>query len=207
MISPPFLAQGSEDAIGSQVVWMLWLTVFLSIFLVPAYYSRLFILGVGWAPMAAVVCWMIARRKGLSTRRFAVMGGVFSVLLLFPWVYIVLRMVNLRVPQLLVILFYVTVYASWAINLFWAFQYPDHAVGMERVAIWIWALVSATGFLASLGWLLIKYESPPSPRATRNPAWSERMPELRHLIPFMLLAVSSAPSIWGQLGMLYEFFL
>ena len=40
---------------------------------------------IAWSPFAALICARIARRNGLSARRYAMYGAMYSVLLFLPW--------------------------------------------------------------------------------------------------------------------------
>ena len=69
-----------------------------------------------WAPVAAAICWAVARYKGLDAKRCAVIGGVFSVLLFFPWLYFLLQMLNVRVPRVFIGMTYVVLYTGWLLS-------------------------------------------------------------------------------------------
>ena len=73
-------------------------------------------IGLPWAPFAAWICARSARKKGLDVRRHAVAGAACSALLFLPWVYLILRMNGGKVPDALVRLFYIGVFASWALG-------------------------------------------------------------------------------------------
>ena len=66
-----------------------------------------------WAPFGALVCALIAWRRGLSPYRYAVAGAVCSALFFLPWVYLAARMLGWAVPKPLAALPYVVLYASW----------------------------------------------------------------------------------------------
>ena len=68
---------------------------------------------IAWAPAGALFCALIARGRGLSPRRCAIMGAVCSALFFLPWVYLVIRMSGRRVPKIVVVLAYAVIYASW----------------------------------------------------------------------------------------------
>ena len=70
-------------------------------------------LGVIWTPAATVICGVIAHKRGLNPIRYAMIGGVYSALLFFPWLYLLLRMLERRVPQTLIVVFYASVLLGW----------------------------------------------------------------------------------------------
>ena len=47
---------------------------------------------VAWSPFAALICARIARRRGLSAKRLAVHGAIYSALLFFPWRHLTRQM-------------------------------------------------------------------------------------------------------------------
>ena len=53
--------------------------------LVPTAMLALF--GVVWTPIGAMTCALIARTKGLSPGRYAMIGALYSTLSFLPWVY------------------------------------------------------------------------------------------------------------------------
>ena len=66
-----------------------------------------------WAPFGALICALIAWRRGLNPRRYAVAGAAHSVLFFLPWVYLAARMLGVRVPKPLVVLGCAVAYAAW----------------------------------------------------------------------------------------------
>ena len=60
-----------------------------------------------WAPFGALICALIAWRRGLSP----VAGAVYSALFFLPWVYLAARMLGRAVPKPLAVLPYVVLYA------------------------------------------------------------------------------------------------
>ena len=70
-------------------------------------------LGLALAPFSAITCALLARRRGLSAKRHALAGGIFSVLLVGPSVYLILRLLNKRPPASLINLFYLAVFILW----------------------------------------------------------------------------------------------
>ena len=96
------------------------ITTVLAIYLPVAFLA----LDLAWAPFAAWICARSARKKGLDVRRHAVAGALYSALMFWPWVYLILRMNGRRVPSMLVRLFYISVFTSWMFgSIFWTFLF------------------------------------------------------------------------------------
>ena len=47
-----------------------------------------------WAPFGALVCALIAWRRGINLYRCAVAGAAYSALFFLPWVYLAARMLG-----------------------------------------------------------------------------------------------------------------
>lgn len=47
---------------------------------------------IAWAPFAALICALTARRRELNRVRYAIAGAVYSALLFLPWLYLIRRM-------------------------------------------------------------------------------------------------------------------
>ena len=47
---------------------------------------------IAWSPFAALICARIARRNGLSARRYAMYGAMYSALLFLPWRHLTRQM-------------------------------------------------------------------------------------------------------------------
>ena len=66
-----------------------------------------------WAPFGALVCAVLARRRGLSPRRYAFAGAAHSAFFFLPWVYLVARMLGWVIPKPLIAIPYAVLYAAW----------------------------------------------------------------------------------------------
>ena len=83
--------------------------------LVPVGFFSFVGLGIGGlliAPIVALVCAVAALRKGLKASIYAVAGAFHSIMFLFPLVYLLLRMFEIRVPKPLLILGYAVLYVG-----------------------------------------------------------------------------------------------
>lgn len=71
------------------------------------------VLGLLWAPFAMVICGAIARTRGLSVVRYAGAGGIYSILFVLPWFYLVVRMFGAKPQRALVQAGYIFLYLGW----------------------------------------------------------------------------------------------
>ncbi len=70
------------------------------------------LVGALWSPAAAVLCARAARRKGLDPKRYAMLGGLYSTLMIVPWVLLLLRLCGNRIPWRLLALSYWVLYGG-----------------------------------------------------------------------------------------------
>lgn len=78
------------------------------------------LLGLVWTPFGALTCRRIARSRGLSPRRYAIAGAVYSVLFFVPWVYLVMRMRGRSVSVVVVRNIYILLYGAWLVLPIWS---------------------------------------------------------------------------------------
>ena len=69
--------------------------------------------GILWAPFGALICAILARKRGMNAWRYAAVGALYSVLFFWPWVYLVARMDDRTLHRGLIVLFYFGVYVLW----------------------------------------------------------------------------------------------
>lgn len=72
-------------------------------------------IGIVWSPVGALLCGIAARKRGLSTARYAIAGAFYSALFILPWIYFMLRLLNRKAPNDLVYLGYIIIYAAWVL--------------------------------------------------------------------------------------------
>ena len=97
--------------IGVNVLLYTMVTIFFSAVFFPLLIAwPSFALGLLWAPFGALVCARMAQSRGLNRRRYAVAGAVYSILFLWPWIYLIARMHNKGVPGLPVRAAYIILY-------------------------------------------------------------------------------------------------
>ncbi|MXY99205.1 hypothetical protein F4Y93_00650, partial [Candidatus Poribacteria bacterium] len=77
----------------------------------------LVIIGIAWTPFAAVATAIVAKKRELtalpsdpSAGDYALAGALHSALLLFPWIYLIARILGRPLPVLMVIVAYSATY-------------------------------------------------------------------------------------------------
>ncbi len=81
--------------------------------LIEALLLAVAVFGLFWAPFGALVCARIAKPKGLPVARYTIKGLVYSMLLFFPWVYLVIRMSGRHLPASCTSAGYIALYVCW----------------------------------------------------------------------------------------------
>ncbi len=156
-----------------------------------------------WIPLASGICALIAWRKGLDTKRYALIGGIYSALLFFPWLYLVLRMLNIAVPRFLIVTVYVALYSGWLIgtiilvgiviavsttvpdlNSYAGYQPKDLIERFPDIA----KLLVAFSFLSWVWSMAQLFQSNASQTQPLNydPARHDYVPRLKYVLPFGL---------------------
>lgn len=95
--------------IGTQIL----LFIFAAIVLTPMFIVVSMPFGVLLAPFAALICYMKARSMGLPPGHYARIGALYSTILFLPWIYLIVRMFNKTVPNILIGIGYFVLYAMW----------------------------------------------------------------------------------------------
>ena len=99
----------------------LLLIFLLNLLLVAKGFGGIFIylgmLGLLFAPFAGLICGFPARRRDLGFARYGIVGAVSCVLLVFPFVYLLLRLTGRNTPQALTAPVYIGLYALWIVTL------------------------------------------------------------------------------------------
>ena len=73
----------------------------------------LFVFGLLWAPIGSFICNRIAHKRGLDADRYTSTGLGYSALFFLPWIYLVARMLDKRIPDVIIYLVYAFFYLSW----------------------------------------------------------------------------------------------
>ena len=79
--------------------------------------SALLVIGILFSPFAALKCARVAEDKGLSMWRYALVGGLFSIALLLPWMYLIRRMQGTQVSYKSIRWSYLALYIFWLLLL------------------------------------------------------------------------------------------
>ena len=74
-----------------------------------------------WSPIAAVITWYMARRKGLGGGRYALTGAASSIFMLLHWPILVATLLTGKVPVRTTRFCYILLYAVWLLGpiMFW----------------------------------------------------------------------------------------
>ena len=85
-------------------------------FWIPVAVLLLAIVGLLWAPVAALTCLLAVHFRRLSDESYGAAGAKQSILLVLPWIYLMVRLMFGRsIPTPLVGAVYVLIYAFWLI--------------------------------------------------------------------------------------------
>ena len=144
-------------------------------------------LGLLFAPVAAIYCRRSARLNGLNARRYALMGGVYSLMFFAPAIYLLARLRGRNVPNGAVIAAYVILYSYWLLGpIGLAILMAAIGVGAEMcIALFLIWIASAVHVILS------NQETWRSLLNSRAPA----VPGYIHIVPFLLAYASSVASI------------
>lgn len=89
----------------------LFLSFFIVVGIMLAGYA-----GIAISPIAAVTCALLAKRRGLSASKYALVGGAYSLMLLAPAVYLILRLLDRRLPLRFVQFVYLGLILCWVLG-------------------------------------------------------------------------------------------
>ena len=106
---------------------------------------------IAWSPFAALTCARIARRNGLSARRYAMRGARYSVLLFLPWLHLTRWMRGKTVFSDSIRVAYWVVYAVAALVLACHIFFVVTEIGIYPYSLGslpFFAIVTAAGTLA-----------------------------------------------------------
>ena len=179
---------------------------FYPLLIVIAVSAMLGVIGLLCAPLAALICYYLAARRGLDALRHAVAGAVCSALLLLPGIYVVARLRDISVPRVIVAAAYALVYTFWLCWL-WAYIavivseivpyhiYLDHIFLYEGTGegtdaatdavLVLWFVITGLFFLALVYSLLRLYRG--GYRAGERSVHRGVVPAGVYLHPFLLL--------------------
>lgn len=148
-----------------------------------------FALGLLWAPFGAVVCALIAKRRGINPLRRAIASVAYSVLLLAPWIYLAARTAGVSIPKPFAALAYVPVYWAWLHGpALYAYDSLDEGI-LYRC---LWALNLLTMLASLLMMAPIKRINPFYRGAGNAPPRRDALPNFVFAMPFAWLVGWSA---------------
>ena len=181
---------------------------------------------IAWAPFAALICEIMARKRGLNAGRYALVGAVYSVWLFVPWMDLIRRMRNPRTASGPLTSHYNLLYAFWLGVIIANGIVTFIAIGMSGVHLpWMrgeWTDLSHLRFWAAIFAPII------FPTAIGLPAWvksrqalssrnsREReeydnlsidlLPEREYIMPFALASANILviPIVWLLTGIIMQ---
>lgn len=152
------------------------------------------LLGMAWAPFAALICALVARTRGLSPYRYAVAGAMYSSLFLLPWVYLVTSMYGRTIPVILVRLTYVLLYGVWLCGsvlytaVFTVFDLVPDIYSQDQIrTLLISLLFNSLTLIVSLRLLI--YKSSRRSLDYGDSSEQDMLPGLIYILPFVCLLV------------------
>ena len=173
-----------SNSVDLAVVLLYWVPFVVTISAFP-----FGVLCIALAPLGAVVCARMAKKKQLPVLKFAVAGALFSMFLLLPWFYLITRMAGKHFPRPLAALSYIAVYSIWLyvplFTYFWL-QFTlidfDELYTASRTSTWmVWT--GAALWTVSLTRLLIAHRR----RSDVDGASVDILPKQEYVMPFALL--------------------
>ncbi len=148
-------------------------------------------MGLLFAPLGSLICALVAKSKGWSVRRFAVMGAAYSAAMLLPWVYLVLRMYGRTTSSFLIGMSYFGVFGIWPVSLL---TITMIFMGEEDVSqLWaLWLILSGLAMLASFVLLVVVAPSRSDNFSLRQSTSQYNViPHPLYVLPFAGLQVSN----------------
>ena len=161
------------------------LLLFWGVVLFTLALGPLFAVGVAWAPFAAVILFIRMSRRGYRGIRYALLGGLYSVLFFVPWVLAMLEDWNPEETGGFTTFVYTLLYLAWTVPMIWVFMVlgidPADESGWYSNYMKGWLPLTALAWIASLVWLFIPhiYESD-----------NDGLPRPHQVLPFALFTVS-----------------
>ena len=109
--------------------------------------------GLLWSPIAAITCGRAARARGLDTRRYAIAGAIYSILLFLPWIYLWSKLRNKPLSDSTITLGYMFVYGLWllgpvvTVTIFIATSFPHDRDPIRTIILSVMLAMVAISFL------------------------------------------------------------
>ena len=179
-----------NDGMGLTIAILALLFLFVWI---PALIASWVGLSILWMPIGLLTSAFMARVKGLSVGRYAVMGALFSTFMFVPWVYLMIWMWRRKVPEPLTGMGILSAYVVWPYMTLYL------AVGLVydlHSGYWFLLLGSMAAWLASIVHLM-RYG------VDRVLSWESADNSLPHpalVMPFAMATVVASLSLVAVIG-------
>ena len=156
------------------MVYLLWMPIYLIGFI-----AFMTFVGVVFSLIAATTCAVLAKRRGLYVLRYALAGGIYSMMMLAPFFYLVLRLLDRKPPTGLVYFVYCVLVVVWIMGpigspFVLSYDPPDP----ELIAFFgIPAALNAVMLGSWLLWRILRGAPPES---------DDLLPPFGYILPFLL---------------------
>lgn len=156
-----------------------------------------------WAIFAGTICVLIARYKGLNMIVYGVVGAIYSVLFILPWIYLILRMYGVHIRRGIilcvygVIYIYVWMFGAVAFSLIAAIElFPSIStlilmlnllIGLTSLKM-IWNRDSRDR--KDNAYLVMKHSE-----KYVDEMWAKGLPKFSYMVPFILIPIWSLISL------------
>ncbi len=114
-------------------------------------------IGLVCAPFAAMVSWKAARKRRLKPGLYLVMGAMYSVAFLLPWLYLTARLRGNAFPPNAIRIGYFVLYATWLLGpiSFWGtFVILAALDGFDYIGIAAYSAMTILFVIMSLAWII-----------------------------------------------------
>ena len=164
---------------------------------------------IAWSPFAALACARIAQRQGLSAKRPAVHGAIYSAILFLPWRHLIRQMRGYPITRASVngAYTFVYVYAALALASHIAFiftiTYPSYSLTefADIVDFIATSIAGALAFAAGLISLSRANKRLNEIQECREPSNAIDLPDISYIAPFawawVSMLISSATWVYG----------
>lgn len=162
---------------------------------------------IAWAPFAALICARIARRRGLSVKRHAVHGAIYSAMLFLPWRHLTRQMRGEPIKRENITGAYVIAYVIAGLVLashiayIFTITYPKYSLNLfaDEVDYIVASIVGVIAFSAGLVSLARVYKRLNELEERQEARNAIDLPDRSYIAPFAwawaAMQISSAP-LW-----------
>ena len=202
--------------------WLMWSPLELDYnpgpFLLPFF---AFVVGVYWfgpflvicctglsvllAPFAGVICAWIALRRGANAISSGLLGAIYSIALLLPWIYLVTRLLGRRMPRIVILGGYVAIYMYWSVLLSTIYilsvvespsstDYVEQTIG--RVLLFIFAPVAVVSAWFPLHERSSRLKASNFETQLSSGEYRHTPRDLVFIVPFLFAFLASITYLW-----------